>query len=134
MVAAGAGIAAVGSASLSNAASTLATKGAYAAGVTSGAYRSDGMTGVAGAALSAMNSPLRSIAANIQSNFDSGLSMSSAASTTSSTPTNEAAPPDWARRMRRNQLITNGASQTIHAVKSSHEGGGGSSINLSEGN
>ena len=39
----------------------------------------------------------------------------------------------WARRMRRNQLITNGASQTIHAVKSGHEGGGGSSIDLSEG-
>jgi type IV secretory pathway TrbL component len=35
--------------------------------------------------------------------------------------------------MRRNQLITNGASQTIHAVKSSHEGGGGSSVDLSEG-
>ena len=41
--------------------------------------------------------------------------------------------PEWARRMQRNQLITNGAAQTIHAIKSGSEGGGSSSIDLSEG-
>jgi len=132
MIAAGAGMGSVGGSALSNAASTLATKGAHAAGVTSGAYRSDGMMGVAGATLSAMNSPLRSVAANIQSNFSSGLSQGPAASLNGSGQSNDGA-PDWARRMRRNQIITNGASQTIHAIKSGQEGGGGSSIDLSEG-
>ena len=90
------------------------------------------MMGVAGAALSAMNSPLRSVAANIQSNFSSGLSQGPAASLNGGAQSSDGA-PDWARRMRRNQLITNGASQTIHAIKSGQEGGGGSSIDLSEG-
>ena len=132
MVAAGAGMASLGGSSLSSAASTLASKGAYAAGATSGAYQAGGVAGVAGAAANAMSSPLRSAASTIQSSFASGVGGSS------SSPLNGGAsasdgPPDWARRMRRNQLITNGASQTIHAVKSGHEGGGGSSVDLSEG-
>ncbi|NDB70035.1 MAG: P-type conjugative transfer protein TrbL, partial [Methylocystaceae bacterium] len=131
MIAASAGITAAGGSSLSNATATLATKGAYAAGVTSGAYRSDGISGVAGAALNAMNSPLRSVAANLQSNFSSGLGMTGAQASSSGASTNDST-PDWARRMRRNQLISNGASQTVHAIKSGQEGGSGASINLSE--
>ncbi|HZX83409.1 MAG TPA: P-type conjugative transfer protein TrbL, partial [Reyranella sp.] len=43
-------------------------------------------------------------------------------------------PPAWARRMRRSQAASHGASAAIHAVRSSDHGGGGSSIDLSEGN
>jgi type IV secretory pathway TrbL component len=133
MVAAGAGLASVGGSSLSNAASSLATKSAYAAGATSGAYRADGLAGVAGAAASAMGSPLRSAASSLQSSFASGVSGNPGSTLNGGGASSADGPPDWARRMRRNQLITNGASQTIHAVKSGHEGGGGSSVDLSEG-
>lgn len=133
MVAAGAGVATAGVASLSNTASGLATNSAYAAGVTTGVYRMDGMAGVASAAAGAMSSPLRSAASHLQSSFDSGAGVSSAGSMSASASTSDG-PPDWARRMRRNQIISHGASSAVHAVKSGPEGGGGSSVDLSEGN
>ena len=133
MVAAGAGLASAGGSSLSNAASTLASKSAYAAGATSGVYQADGLAGVAGAAASAMGRPLRSAASSLHSSFASGASGGAGSAFNSGGASSADGPPDWARRMRRNQLITNGASQAIHAVKSGGEGGGGSSIDLSEG-
>lgn len=130
MVAAGAGVTSLGAASLSSAASTLASRGAFAAGATSGAWRAQGMAGVAGAAGGAITSPLRAAAAHLQSNFSAGLNggapKSGAASSTDG-------PPDWARRLRRNQLVSAGAHQALHAVRSGPEGGGGSSVDLSEG-
>ena len=42
-------------------------------------------------------------------------------------------PPDWARRMKRQQALSHGVSATAHAVRSGDAHGGGSSINLSEG-
>ena len=44
------------------------------------------------------------------------------------------APPAWARRMRRSQAASHGASAATHAIRSGDHGGGGSSIDLSEGN
>ena len=44
------------------------------------------------------------------------------------------APPAWARRMRRSQAASHGASAATHAVRSGDHGGGGASIDLSEGN
>ncbi len=44
-----------------------------------------------------------------------------------------AGPPDWAKRMRRAQSISHGASTASHAVKSGDGGGGGASVDLSEG-
>ncbi len=129
MVVAGAGVTSLGAASLSNAASTLASRGAYAAGATSGAFRADGMAGVASAAGGAITSPLRSAAANLQSNFSDGLNGGALTGGATST----AGPPDWARRMRRNQFVSAGAHQALHAVRSGPEGGGGSSVDLSEG-
>ena len=43
-------------------------------------------------------------------------------------------PPDWARRMKRAQTVSHGASAVTHAVRSGDHGGGGASIDLSEGN
>lgn len=42
------------------------------------------------------------------------------------------APPAWARRMRRGQTVSHGASAASHAIRSGDHGGGGSSVDLSE--
>lgn len=42
-------------------------------------------------------------------------------------------PPAWARRMKRSQHMHQAVSTTVHAVRSGDSHGGGSSINLSEG-
>ena len=42
-------------------------------------------------------------------------------------------PPEWAKRMKRSQTISHGASTATHAVKSGDGGGGGASVDLSEG-
>jgi len=41
-------------------------------------------------------------------------------------------PPDWARRMKRSQTMSHGASAAAHAVRAGDSHGSGSSINLSE--
>jgi type IV secretion system protein TrbL len=53
-------------------------------------------------------------------------SASSAASTAGN-------PPAWARRMKRAQTMNHGTSAAAHAVRSGDHGGGGASVNLSEG-
>ena len=47
--------------------------------------------------------------------------------------TNAGGPPAWAQRMRRSQHVTLAVQATAHAVRSGDAHGGGSSINLSEG-
>ena len=42
-------------------------------------------------------------------------------------------PPAWARRMKRSQTVSHGASAATHAVRSGDHGGGGASVDLSEG-
>jgi type IV secretion system protein TrbL len=42
-------------------------------------------------------------------------------------------PPAWARRMKRPQTVSHGASAATNAVRSSDHGGGGASVDLSEG-
>jgi type IV secretion system protein TrbL len=41
-------------------------------------------------------------------------------------------PPDWARRMRRDQTISHGVSAAAHAVRSGDHGGGSTSVDLKE--
>lgn len=79
------------------------------------AYRSGG--GVANAAGSALTSSMRSTAG-----------ASGAATTTSSD-----GPPAWATRMKRSQTASHGVSAATQAVRSGDHGGGGASVNLSEG-
>jgi type IV secretion system protein TrbL len=54
----------------------------------------------------------------------------SAASTGSSSA---GGPPAWAARMKRSQTVSHGASAATHAVRSGDHGGGGASVDLSEG-
>ena len=42
-------------------------------------------------------------------------------------------PPAWAKRMKRSQMVSHGASAATHTVRSSDRGGGGASVDLSEG-
>ena len=42
-------------------------------------------------------------------------------------------PPAWATRLKRSQTLSHGASAVTHAVRSGDHGGGGASVDLSEG-
>jgi type IV secretion system protein TrbL len=42
-------------------------------------------------------------------------------------------PPAWATRMKRSQTVSHGASAATHAVRASDHGGGGASVDLSQG-
>ena len=55
---------------------------------------------------------------------------SAAPATNSSSPGN---PPAWAARSKRSQTLGHGVSAATHAVRSGDSGGGGASVNLSEG-
>ncbi len=48
-------------------------------------------------------------------------------------PANAAAPPAWARRMRRSQTISHGVTAADHAIRSGDHPSGGSGVDLSEG-
>src|SRR5208282_2365609 len=125
--AAGVGLAAagVGAASAAGGAMAGAARGGAAlAGAASTAYRAGGMASVAEAAGSAAVSPLRSAAASMQSSFVAGgaavtgESAPSAAAASATASAEGAGPPAWARRMKRNQTISQGAAAADHAIRS----------------
>ena len=119
-VVAGAGLA-VGAAGAATSAIAGAARGSVAAGSRAiAAMRGGSLSGVAEAGGSAA-SPLRSMVARLGSGSGS----------TSAGPAAEA-PPAWARRMKRAQTISHGASATTHAVRSGDHGSGGGSVDLSE--
>jgi len=109
-----------------------------------------GLGGVARAAGTATVSPLKRAAArtaeSLKSSFSggakAGFGATGGASTMSPPPASEAAsqaaaaprdgPPDWAKRMKRGQSLSHGATLAAHAVRSGDGHGGGSSVNLSE--
>lgn len=125
VIAAGAGLAA-GAAGLAGGAALGATRGATAiAGGTASAFRAGGLSGVAEAGASAAASPLRRVAARLGGGEPGSADSASAASDS---------PPVWARRMKRTQTISHGASAATHAIRSGDHAGGGASVDLSEGN
>ena len=154
IVAAGAGLAAGGAGLLSGAIAGTARGGATLAGGAAAAYRAGGASGVASAGLSkgaeAVVSPLRRAAASMSSSFESGgLAVlgdaatadaeagsggrTAGGATSSGSATTTDGPPAWAKRLRRSQTISHGASAVANAVKSGDSGGGGASVDLSEG-
>ena len=136
--------------------------GAAAAGGAASAYNlgslgqsgaagvASGIGGVARAAGAAAVSPLKRAAGraaeSVKSSFSGGAKASFGATGGSSTmgaiPGSETAsgaaaapgdgPPDWARRMKRAQSLSHGATLAAHAVRSGDSHGGGSSVNLTE--
>ena len=83
--------------------------------------RTGGSSGVTEAGASAVTSPLRHAAAS---------GSESASVTTSAASDGQ---PPWATRMKRAQTVSHGVSAATHAIQSGDHGGGGSSVNLSEG-
>ena len=147
LVAAGAGLAARGAGLMGGAVAGTARGGAALAGGAAAAYRAGGASGVASAALStgaeAIGSPLRRAAASMMASFESGgLAVTgdaaagdaeAAGAGASSGSASTDGPPEWAKALRRSQTISHGASTAAHAVKSGDSGGGGASVDLSEG-
>ena len=125
---AGAALAA-GGASVAGGAAAAATRGAAAlAGGATTAYRAGGLAGVGRAATSAAASSLRRAGTGLTSNFEA----SGHAVTDEGVRSSDAAPA-WARRMRRSQTVSHGASVASQAIRSGDHGGGGSAVDLSEG-
>ncbi len=122
---------------------------AGAAGHSGVAAVGSGAGGVARAASDATVSPLRRAAARatdrLKTSFSAGAgSVSGAGRTAVADPGGANAtesvpsaagngPPAWARRMKRSQAMSHGVTAVAHAVRSGDSHGGGSSINLSQG-
>jgi type IV secretion system protein TrbL len=132
VVVAGAGLAAGSAGALAGAA-----RGTTAlAGSASGAFRAGGLSGVADAAASAMTSPLRRAAASSASGSAS-TGGTAAGEAGAAQPPASSSPPDsqssWARRMKRMQTMSRGASAATNVVRTADHGGGGASVDLSQG-
>jgi type IV secretion system protein TrbL len=97
--------------------------GASVAAAASAAYRGGG--GAAQAGSSAIASPLRRAVASNPAEAGS-------AAASDSTPSTGSAPA-WATRMKRSQTVGHGVSAATHAVRSGDSGGGGASVDLSQG-
>ena len=107
VVVAGAGLAAGSTAAIAGAARAPAALASSA----SGASRAGGLSGAVDAGATASTSPLRRAAAN---------------------PSSPDTDPET-RRMKRMQTMSHGASAAINTVRSADHGGGGASVDLSEG-
>jgi type IV secretion system protein TrbL len=147
----GAAAAARGGAALAGGASTAYSLGA--AGETGASAVASGLGNVASTGANAAVSPLKKAAGrasdSLKSSYQSGARAAFEASGGSSTagtvggdgpetasgPASPSEnPPAWAKRMKRSQTMTHGIQAAAHAVKSGDAHGGGSSVNLSEGN
>jgi type IV secretion system protein TrbL len=141
MGAAGAGLAAasVGAVgAVGGAIAGAARGGASLAGAATTAYRSGGMAGMAEAAGSAAMSPLRRAAASMRESFVAGGAAAvregtSSASAGAAAASDASSPPAWARRMKRNQTISQGVSAANHAIRSGDHPSSGGGVDLSEG-
>jgi type IV secretion system protein TrbL len=147
-VAGGAAAAARAGATMAGGASAAYSLGA--AGQTGAAGVASGMGGVARAGASAAISPLRRAvtraAGSMRSSFTSGArsvsegagagsteSAAGGASESSAAGGSSSGTPAWAARMKRSQRMSHGVQTAAHAVRSGDAHGGGSSVNLSEG-
>ncbi|WP_027528508.1 P-type conjugative transfer protein TrbL [Bradyrhizobium sp. Ec3.3] len=120
VVAAGAALAAGGAAL----AGSAVGGGRAIAGATSSAFRAGRLSGATEASTSAPASPLRSAA--VHSGGPSGNSSGGDSASSERAPA-------WVRRMKRTQTISHGASSVTQAVRAGDHGGGGASVDLSQG-
>jgi type IV secretion system protein TrbL len=144
----GTAAAARGGAAMAGGVSTAYSLGA--AGQSGASAVASGLGGVARAAGAAATSPLRRAATqaadSVKSSFSGGAKSAFAATGGTSTmgsvgasaaeaaqPAVTDGPPAWAQRMKRSQALSHGVTAAAHAVRSGDSHGGGSSINLSQG-
>jgi type IV secretion system protein TrbL len=132
-VAVAGGALAAGGASLATGAIAGAARGAAAlGGGAAAAYRSGGLSGVVQTGVSTAAGPLRRAGASLKQSFDAGGQVTGTRDQGADPLLNEAA-PTWVRRMKRAQAVSHGTSAASHAIRSGDHGGGGSSIDLSDG-
>jgi type IV secretion system protein TrbL len=125
VVAAGAAGAAMGAGAAGGALASAARSSASVAAGASAAYRGGGIAGVAQSGASSIAGSLRRSAGAAAS--EAGQSAGAAGSSSAG------GSPAWATRMKRSQTVSHGASAATHAVRSADHGGGGASVDLSEG-
>ena len=141
VVAAGGAVAGLAVGGAAGAIAGAAKAGATVAGGATAAYQSGGALGVAKAAGSAAISPLRRAAEAMKARFQAGAASVSGGGQAGATASGQASgggssaggAPGWARRMKREQSMNRGAEGAAHAVRSGDHGGGGASVDLSEG-
>jgi type IV secretion system protein TrbL len=111
----------------------LAAGGVIAAGVAGAGLAADAAVGaLAGAARGSAS--VTAATSNIVSPIKPSAVEPAAATGGAAAGTSPTAdPPAWAKRMKRSQIASHGASAAAHAVRSSDHGGGGASVDLSEG-
>src|SRR5262249_28968141 len=98
------------------------------AGAAVGTTLAAGGIGVAGAGgLRAGAAAIGRAAGAISPHRSGGASSSAALQNSTGSP---GGPPAWARRMRREQVISHGLSAAAHAVRSGDHGGGATSVDL----
>ncbi len=125
IVAAGAAGAAIGAGAAGGALAGAARGGASVVSGASAAYRTGGLTGVAQSGASSIAGSLRRSAGAAAPESGQSAGPTGASSV--------GGPPAWATRMKRSQTLSHGASAATHAVRSADHGGGGTSVDLSEG-
>ena len=130
---AGGALATGGARALAGAAGAAARGSAALAGGAATAYRGGGLSGVTVAGASAATSPLRRASESLSTSFEAGGRIAAGGEETGAASIPQDAPPAWARRMRRSQAASHGASAATHAIRSGDHGGSGSSVDLSEG-
>jgi type IV secretion system protein TrbL len=126
-----------GAAAAGGAIAGTARGAATVAGGATAAYQAGGLSGVAGAGVSAAISPLRRAAAALRESFAEGgrAVTGGGAAAGDGTPVSggSSGAPAWAKQMKRGQAIRSGASAAHNAIRSGDGASGGSSVNLSEG-
>jgi type IV secretion system protein TrbL len=130
---AGGALATGGASALTGAAGAAARGSAALAGGAATAYRAGGLSGVTVAGASAATSPLRRASESVGTSFEAGGRAAAGGAEAGAASAPQDAPPAWARRMRRGQAASHGASAATHAIRSGDHGGSGSSVDLSEG-
>jgi type IV secretion system protein TrbL len=128
IIAAGAAGAGLGAGAAGGALASAARGSASVAAGASATYRAGGIAGVAQSGASNIVGSLGRAAGALASNAaEAGQSAASSGSSSVD------GPPAWATRMKRSQTVSHGASAATHAVRSADHGGGGASVDLSEG-
>jgi type IV secretion system protein TrbL len=111
----------------------LAAGGVVVAGV-AGAGLAAGAAGGALAGAARGSTLVAAASSNTLSPLRPSAGGAAASNAGSPTGTSAAAdPPAWAKRMKRSQMASHGASAATHTVRASDHGGGGASVDLSEG-
>ncbi|HEY2010800.1 MAG TPA: P-type conjugative transfer protein TrbL [Rhizomicrobium sp.] len=134
--AAGVATSMAGGRAFSGAIAGTAHAAASTAGVATAAYQAGGLAGLAKAGVSAAASPLRRAASGLAQSYSTGAETATQRPQPGGGPSsssNGGQMPSWARQMRRSQAIGQGVTAAGNALRSGDQGGGGHSIDLTEG-